>query len=125
MPKPKDWLRFAQYDLEMACRALDPSYPIVPAALYHSQQCAEKALKAFLVLKKITPPRTHDIVGLLDLCVKQDPEFLKIMDATVDLTSLVTDGRYPSDAFSMPDTTTAHIMIEKAERILVFGEGYL
>jgi HEPN domain-containing protein len=42
---------------------------------YHAQQCAEKSLKACLILKNITPPRIHDLLELNQLCTAQKPKF--------------------------------------------------
>lgn len=48
---------------------------------YHAQQIAEKMLKACLVSRAMTPPRTHDLIRLLREC----------RDAGVDLSELADD----------------------------------
>jgi len=42
------WLAYAENDLAMAARGLQPP-PITESACYHAEQAAEKALKAYLV----------------------------------------------------------------------------
>jgi HEPN domain-containing protein len=41
-------------------------------ACYHTQQCAEEALKALVVLHQIDFPRTHVLEVLLDLLKQTD-----------------------------------------------------
>ena len=45
---------------------------------YHSQQCAEKSLKAYLISKMTDPPRTHDLLELNNLCAIHDANFIAI-----------------------------------------------
>ena len=57
----KDWLRYAHSDLKTATHMFHDVHPKeTEIACYHSQQCAEKSLKAFLIAKNITPPYTPD-----------------------------------------------------------------
>ncbi len=65
MNEGERWLFFARQDLRMAELALtDELYNQV---CFHAQQCAEKALKAWLVHQGKTPPRTHSLSDLLSL----------------------------------------------------------
>jgi HEPN domain-containing protein len=66
MPKHEEWLQFAEDDLKAASRRmLSPKEIVLGPALYHTQQCAEKALKAYLVYKQQPLRRIHDLVELL------------------------------------------------------------
>ncbi len=47
--------------------AADPAWDVV---CFHAQQAAEKYLKAFLVARSESPPRTHDLGALLGLCIQ-------------------------------------------------------
>lgn len=63
---------------------------------FHAQQCAEKYLKAFLVLKGVDFPRNHDIETL----VARLPEGIDVgLSATEQrrLTTYATVTRYPGD----------------------------
>lgn len=63
---PRQWLAYAEGDLEVARRALQEPM-ILPAAYHHAQQAGEKALKADLVfLGRDRVPRTHDLFELRD-----------------------------------------------------------
>ena len=58
------WLAFAHEDLRMAELAMGER--IYNQVCFHSQQCAEKSLKALLVLQAQSLPRTHKLVDLVE-----------------------------------------------------------
>src|SRR6266850_7380413 len=60
--EPALWLQLANEDLAMAGLALDQG--IFRQTCFHSQQAAEKALKALLLARQGTYPRTHSFGGL-------------------------------------------------------------
>ena len=47
---------------------------------FHSQQCAEKYLKALLVCRGISFPKTHDLVVLFNLLPKEPRQSLGMKD---------------------------------------------
>ena len=64
---PAAWLRHARADLALAAAA-PPEGILLELLAYHAQQAAEKASKAVLLARTGTPPpRTHDVVLLMDL----------------------------------------------------------
>ena len=63
-----EWVEFAEEDLIMAKSALKRTKPLTTASCFHSQQCAEKYLKAVLVAKDVEFPKTHDLLILNTLC---------------------------------------------------------
>jgi len=91
----QEWLAHADEDLRLARFALTMAsgcpYRLIA---YHAQQCAEKALKAYLVFRIVDFPYTHRISRLLDLCPPERrwPEILR--DAE-ELTPYVITARYP------------------------------
>jgi HEPN domain-containing protein len=67
MKESERWLLFAHQDLRMAELAMTEG--LYNQVCFHSQQCAEKAIKGLLVHQGKVPPRTHrfaDLLGLLD-----------------------------------------------------------
>jgi HEPN domain-containing protein len=89
------WLAFALGDLESA-RARPGRRQRPRIVSFHAQQAAETALKAALVLSDIDPPRTHDLMDLL----QRLPDGWRIKDRRPDLVRLsraATDSRYPED----------------------------
>lgn len=65
---PLNWVAYAEEDLIMAKSALRRSKPLTTPSCFHSQQCAEKYLKAILVSQNIEFPKTHDLLILNTLC---------------------------------------------------------
>lgn len=63
---------------------------------YHAQQCAEKYVKAFLVLRGVDFPFTHNIARLLELCSERADWPDTIKDAE-ELTPFAITARYPGD----------------------------
>lgn len=65
MNESERWLFFAKQDLRMAELALAEG--LHNQVCFHAQQCAEKALKAWLAHQGKAPPRTHSLTDLLNL----------------------------------------------------------
>lgn len=61
------WLVRAEEDPAVVALAIGAAPPLVDPAAYHVQQATEKALKALLVLRAVSVPRTHDVAHLLAL----------------------------------------------------------
>ncbi len=57
------WLSFARDDLRMAELALEEG--IFNQVCFHSQQSAEKSIKALISAQGKTPPRTHVMAELI------------------------------------------------------------
>jgi len=66
-------------------------------ALFHFQQSAEKALKAFLYLKlkSFEVFYTHSVNDLIEMCIEIDPDFNKIKQAK-KLDKYYIPTRYPN-----------------------------
>jgi HEPN domain-containing protein len=62
---------------------------------YHSQQCAEKYLKALLVEARLSFPRSHDFSTLIDLCMVRFPAASGLRDAGNRLQPFAVEVRYP------------------------------
>lgn len=73
------WLIKGQKDLLFAREALKWGEEYTDMACFHSQQSAEKTLKAFLVWLEIEFPKTHVLGDLLDLIAYKDPFFHAIV----------------------------------------------
>src|ERR1041385_7292147 len=69
--------------------------PIVETACFHCQQCAEKYVKAFLEECEIDFPRNHNLMQLLDLCIRLDEGFETIRLALQSLEHYAVTVRYP------------------------------
>lgn len=79
------------------------SQNLLDIAIYHTQQSAEKACKAYLSWKGQEIDRTHFLPRLVNRCVGFDPDFKQLMDGAVDLNPYSTLYRYPDgDASPSP-----------------------
>lgn len=97
----KAWMVKAWRDLETARRAATGEPPFYDIAVYHCQQAAEKAVKAFLVHHGKPYEKTHDIEVLVDLACEVDSNFSKLADAADALTPYATRFRYPNATFAV------------------------
>lgn len=91
----KQWLEHAEEDLRLAKHAfkLSSSRPHKLIA-FHAQQCAEKYLKAFLALKKVDFPYTHNISLLLEISCNH-AGWAKDLREAETLTDYAVTARYP------------------------------
>lgn len=111
------WLIKAHHDLRTARLALADSPPITDVACYHAQQCAEKAIKAFLVSVDEHVHRSHDLTFLLGCCVRHDGRLNTIVDEAGRLTDYAIATRYPDDWREIA-VEEASIAIRDAESIV-------
>ncbi len=112
-----DWLRLARMGLETARWAAgEGEKPEV--ALFHSQQCAEKALKSVIVAGAATPPRTHELSALLAIASASRPVLTARADDALLLTAYGVAARYPhvGDPYTAAEVEAA---LQAAERVLM------
>lgn len=117
----REWLRLAARDLRVAELALGDSDPLINEALFHAQQAAEKALKAYLVWHEVRYPLTHDIRRLLDLCAKIDATLDDELSPAVALTQFAVRFRYPGEDQPTLDEARAWLALgrETVDRVCV------
>ena len=89
------WVRKAEADM-VGARILDQSKPLLNDLIcFHCQQAAEKYLKALLQEWLIVPPRTHELVVLLDLLLPRDPKLRSLRRKLNSLNRYAVQVRYP------------------------------
>jgi len=100
------WVAEAREELEMAGILLDHGKH--RGVCFHCQQGVEKGLKAFLLERGKRPPRTHDIVELLNAVAAEGWTVGLAMEEAIFLNS-VYRGRYPTEQGLLPhgDATEA------------------
>ena len=111
------WLIKSQRDIGSARRLMEGQEPYLDTAVYHCQQAAEKALKAFLTARDMTFEKTHNLVALLALCAPFDPGFAQWEEAAAMLTPYATEFRYPGELLE-PERS-------EAEQALAAAEGFV
>ena len=110
----------AASDLKLAIKGTAEDDDTLDSAIYHTQQCAEKALKGYIVFcKNILPRKTHDLTVLLKECIELDQTFKTFLRNVAELNPYATYFRYPDD-YCVPDRTTTLNAIEKADKLLKF-----
>jgi HEPN domain-containing protein len=106
------WLRIAARDLH-AARLLAGPEP--SPSIFHSQQAAEKAAKAFLTAHDVVFDKTHDIEVLTALVTPLNESVAKATAACESLTPHAVVLRY-SEAPEEPDEAEALDAIARAQR---------
>lgn len=92
------WLQKAQFDLKACEHALSSEdASLWTDAAFHSQQAAEKSLKAYLAWHDKPFRKTHSIEELGRACVQLDPTLGSIVDRAVPLTEFAWKFRYPGE----------------------------
>lgn len=71
--------------------------PQIEIACYHSQQCAEKALKAFCALNGIEIQKTHNLIVLCQICMEHEQNFSSLLSDCAVLTPYSVQTRYPNN----------------------------
>lgn len=89
------WFDKAAGDLRSAEALLSLDRPELESGLFHCQQAGEKYLKGLLAFLGQDPPRTHDLVALLDLLVASEARLESLYDAAELLTPYAVQIRYP------------------------------
>lgn len=100
----REWIRKAESDFKTAGHLLQGGSDFAEGTAFHSQQAAEKYLKAFLVWHQIEFHKTHDIEALLRLAEKVNDKLPEILREAVILTPYGVDYRYPGE---YPEVTIA------------------
>lgn len=92
----REWVEKAENDYDAAELTLHGrETPIVDAVCFHSQQCAEKYLKAFLQDHLVRFERRHELIPLLELCLTVDTEFEILRETLQSLEQYAVLIRYP------------------------------
>ena len=100
----REWVRKTEIDFKTAGHLCHGGPDFAEGTAFHSQQAAEKYLKAFLVWHQIEFQKTHDIEALLRLAEKVDDKLPEILREAVILTPYGVDYRYPGE---YPEVTIA------------------
>ena len=114
-----EWVKYSKSDLFTAKHMFEDVYPKeIEIVCYHSQQCAEKALKGYCIFKGIEPLRTHDLIALCNLCITADNSFSDILDNCSKLNPYGVIVRYPNEL--AVDEAIANIAVDLAQQVYDF-----
>lgn len=103
-PLTLEWIEKAEGDYQTAQRELRArKFPNFDSSAFHSQQCAEKYLKARLQEGNIRFPFTHDLAVLLALAIPVEPLWSGLLPSAKLLSIHAVKTRYPGSAVTRPD----------------------
>jgi HEPN domain-containing protein len=108
-PAVAEWVSKAEGDFLTAGRELrvrkSPNYD---AVCFHSQQCAEKYLKAVLQENNRSIPKIHNLIELMILCEELDGSFEMLRADLVVMERFSVHVRYPGDVAEKEDARSAY-----------------
>lgn len=116
------WLGKADEDMCVARLLIASENRLFAAGVYHCQQAAEKALKAWLTCRDVIFPKTHDLEALLYRCAGVQPAFSAYAEHARVLAPLATEFRYPGDVFQ-PEPARAREILALAEELFAYCEN--
>ncbi|QQR48794.1 HEPN domain-containing protein [bacterium] len=121
MLKHEVWLAKALSDLKLAQIGAQ-NFDVMDSAIFHTQQCAEKALKAYLVYREQPIHRTHDLEMLIKSCSVFDKSFMALFEQAALLNPYCFGFRYPIDneEVLVPESEEMSEALAAAEYILDF-----
>ena len=97
-PLTLEWIEKAEGDFATAQRELRArKIPNYDAVCFHSQQCAEKYLKAMLQEAGVVFSRTHNLVVLLELLKPVAPSWEMMHPQLQLLNGYAVEVRYPGE----------------------------
>lgn len=89
-----EWLEKAEEDYAFAASVLNDS-AFYAQICFHFHQAAEKFLKAFIVARDLEFRKIHDLLVLLNLCSRVEPELQAVRQHCKFLNRYYIDTRYP------------------------------
>lgn len=97
-----NWILKADNDLKSAEHELTFEDAVTETICFHSQQTAEKYLKAYLIHLGISFKKTHEIGELIAKCELKDKEIGYLKEEADILTDYAVAVRYPDDYYVPP-----------------------
>ena len=115
----RQWIAKARNDILDADNNLSAKQVPCDTVCFHCQQAVEKLLKAMLSAKGVPPPRTHDLLALLELVLPFVPQMDNLRDCLVILIPYSVATRYPDDnVLNIPSLEDAKEARQCANRVL-------
>ena len=121
-----EWINKAEDDFhvaQMSYRAR--KHPSYDASAFHSQQCAEKYLKARLEEGGITFARTHDLLALHQNVLVIEPAWIVLQPFLILLNPFAVAYRYPGISATKVDAQDALRHCREVRRIIRKAFGLL
>ncbi len=91
------WFKKAENDLFTIKNLIDLKDAPYDVCCFHAQQAAEKYLKAYLIVRNVDFPKTHNLEMLVNFCIKFNQKFNKILNISIWLSEFGVSLKYPDD----------------------------
>jgi HEPN domain-containing protein len=118
-PQTAEWVQKAEGDWNAARQLnrvrIDPNYDSV---CFHCQQSVEKYLKARLEEAGVNVPKTHDLIKLLGLAIKVEPQWVALHPLIATLNPYAVGYRYPGLSATKADAKTALKDCKEVRRVI-------
>ncbi len=119
----REWIDKSEGDYRTAARELRADPPNYDAVCFHAQQCAEKLLKATLIVRGQMPPKTHDLSVLSSLLGSVAPEWSWPVEDLRLLSRSAVIFRYPGESADQEEAEAAlAVSTAMRERLLLLLE---
>lgn len=120
----REWIDKAQADYLTATREGRADPPNYDAVCFHAQQCAEKLMKAAIMVKGQVPAKTHDLTVLSGLLSSLTPEWHWPLEELRLLSRSAVIFRYPGETADREEADAAlNAATAMRERLLTLLEG--
>jgi HEPN domain-containing protein len=113
---PLAWVQRAEEDWLLARSALRRKVPLIYGTTFHAQQCVEKYLKALLLSCRQAFPRTHDLIALHDLCMRNSISVPVDQDKLERLAAYAVQVRYPGEEPTLDEAREAVRIAQEVRR---------
>ena len=122
---PKQWVNKAKSDLTAAVDLLSVESEALDAICFHSQQAAEKYLKAMMAANQMTIPYEHSLPMLMKLLGNLVPQQRDFQKEVAWLSQFAVEVRYPAKSGGAVSKEHAHRALRIAREIKNVAEQQL
>ncbi len=120
-PDIQEWILKAEQDyLTAETMSRKKKTPVPDIVGFHSQQCVEKYLKAYLVINASRFHKTHDLIELLETALEKDPLLETLRTDLRLLNPFSVQFRYPGESATQDD---ARLALKTMRRLRAFFRG--
>lgn len=117
----REWMEKAEGDYLTAMREIAVQQQHnYDAVCFHAQQCIEKLFKALLILHRISPGRTHNLIYLSQQLEEVLPDWTTDIKDLQTLTHASVAFRYPGETAENIDAEEAMVIATRLRESLLF-----
>ncbi len=115
----QDWM-YAAYDDYRAVELLRTDVTLHNMTAFHCQQCAEKALKGYILCRDNELVDGHNLTWLCKRAVRIDERFVQWLDESAVLNKYYIETRYPTDIPTEITDEEAEHIVEMTHQLFAY-----